>query len=143
MHFSHGTGNNQARLQSQPKGISRMEWVEILLVGRFVESPERNLVHIAVEGVRGGVNTESERHTIQSRRNKTPLFLSEALPKPCYKRIGKAVALFLVISHTAFNVIDVVHGERRIAAKRVDIRRGEDVEIVIHLRVGRHDRDLG
>ena len=29
MHFSHETGNNQSRLQSQPKGFSRMEWVII------------------------------------------------------------------------------------------------------------------
>ena len=27
MHFSHGMGNYQAEHQSQPKGISRMEWV--------------------------------------------------------------------------------------------------------------------
>ncbi len=29
MHFSHETGNNQSRLQSQPEGFSRTEWVII------------------------------------------------------------------------------------------------------------------
>lgn len=41
MHFSHGMGNNQARLQSQPEGISCKEWV--IIKQDFRASPRASL----------------------------------------------------------------------------------------------------